>query len=98
LMASFELNWKTGDKLQALENIIELLDKHKENINRSFIAEIYFQIGKMDDGFRWLEKAVEIRGPSLIRFANSRHLNFLKKEPRIREIFKKINHPLYVDK
>ncbi len=98
LMSLFELNWKAGNKQQALECVIELLDKHKDTINRSFIAEIYFEMGKMEDGFRWLEKSVKIREPSLIRFASSRQLKSLKKAPRFREIFKKINHPMYVDK
>ncbi|MDP6306581.1 MAG: TIR domain-containing protein [Verrucomicrobiota bacterium] len=97
LISSIQINLKAGEKQQALEIFVELLDKHKDTINRSLIAQIYFHMGKMDDGFRWLEKSGEIKEPSLILFANSRHYQFLKKEPRFREIFKKINHPLYVD-
>ena len=97
LTSSIQVNWKAGEKQRALEIFVELLDKQKDTINRSFIAQIYFQMGKMDNGFRWLEKAAEIKEPSLVLFANSRHYQFLKKEPRFREIFKKINHPLYVD-
>ncbi|MDC0307475.1 hypothetical protein OAL17_00805, partial [bacterium] len=97
LTSSIQINWKAGEKQQALEIFVELLDKHKDTINRSLIAQIYFHMGKMDDGFRWLEKSGEIKEPSLILFANSRYYQFLKKEPRFREIFKKINHPLYAD-
>ena len=98
LVTLFELNWKAGNKEQALGYVIELLDKHKDMINRSLIAEIYFQMGKMDDGFRWLEKSAEIREPSLVLVANVRRNKNLNEEPRFREIFKKINHPMYVDK
>ena len=98
LVTLFELNWKAGNKVQALENVIELLDKHKDTINRSLIAEIYFQMENMDDGFRWLEKSAEIKEPSLVLVANGRQAKHLNEEPRFREIFKKINHPMYVDK
>ena len=47
--------------------------------------------------FRWLEKSAEIREPSLILFSNWRQYQSLKKEPRFRELYKKINHPIYVD-
>jgi len=99
VLSLFELNWKIGNKQKALEYVVELLDIHKDTINRSFIAEIYFEMGKLEDGLRWLEKSAEIREPTLLRFANDGpRFKFLKKEPRFREIFKKINHPLYVDK
>jgi len=97
LVTLFELSSKAGNKEQASEYVIELLDKYKDTINRSLIAEIYFQMGKMDDGFRWLEKSAEIREPSLVLLANGRQLKHLEKEPRFRKLFKKINHPLYLD-
>jgi len=99
LLSLFELNWKIGNKQKALEYVVELLDKHKDTINRSLIAEIYFEMGKLEDGLRWLEKSVEIREPTLLRFANDGpRFKYLQKEPRFQEIFKKINHPLYMDK
>jgi TolB-like protein len=97
LKSSIEVNWKAGEKQRALELFVDLLDKHKDTINRSLIADVYFRMGKMDDGFRWLEKSAEIREPSLILFSNWRKYQFLKKEPRFRELYKKINHPMYVD-
>ncbi|MEE2948452.1 MAG: TIR domain-containing protein, partial [Verrucomicrobiota bacterium] len=57
LLSLFELNWKIGNKQKALEYVVELLDKHKDTINRSLIAEIYFEMGKLEDGLRWLEKS-----------------------------------------
>ena len=99
LFSLFELNWKIGNKQKALEYVVELLDKHKDTINRSLIAEIYFEMGKLEDGLRWLEKSAEIREPTLLRFANDGpRFKYLQKEPRFREIFKNINHPLYMDK
>ena len=98
LTSSIELHWKAGEKQRALEIFVELLDKHKVTINRSLIAQIYFHMGKTDDGFRWLEKSAEIKEPSLILFANWRQYRFLNEEPRFRKIFKKINPPMYVDK
>ena len=97
LKSSIEVNWKAGEKQRALELFVDLLDKHKDTINRSLIADVYFRMGKMDDGFRWLEKSAEIREPSLILFSNWRQYQSLKKEPRFRELYKKINHPIYVD-
>ena len=98
LVGLFELNWKSGNKQLALEYVIELFDKHKESINRSYIAEVYFQMGKTDDGFRWLEKSAKIREPSFLRFANDlRRFQALKTNTRFRDLFKKINHPMYLD-
>ena len=97
LRSSIEVNWKAGEKHRALELFVELLDKHKDTINRSLIADVYFQMGKMDDGFRWLEKSAERREPTLIMYSNWRHNQNLKEAPRFRNVFKKINHPMYMD-
>ena len=94
----FELNWKTGNKQLALENVIELLDKHKNSISRSAIAEIYFEMGKTDDGLRWLEKSAEIKEPTFMHLANiGRRFRHLISNPHFRELYKKISHPMYVD-
>ena len=97
MRSSIEVNWKAGEKHRALELFVELLDKHKDTINRSLIADVYFQMGKMDDGFRWLEKSAERREPTLIMYSNWRHNQNLKEAPRFRNVFKKINHPMYMD-
>jgi len=98
IMGLFELNWKTGNKQLALENVVELLDKHKDYISRSAIAEIYFEMGKTNDGLRWLEKSAKIKEPTFMHLANiGRRFRHLISNPRFRQMYKKINHPLYVD-
>jgi len=98
IMGLFELNWKTGNKQLALENVVELLDKHKDYISRSAIAEIYFEMGKTNDGLRWLEKSSKIKEPTFMHLANiGRRFRHLISNPRFRQMYKKINHPLYVD-
>jgi hypothetical protein len=54
-------------------------------------------MGKTDDGYRWLEKSIQLRESFIFQLPTDPNFEELQKQPRFRELFKKINHPLYVD-
>ena len=93
----FEVHWRNGDREAAKDQLIELLDSYHNSFNKTRFAEIYFLMGKTDHAYRWLEKGFENRESTVPGYANDRKFLELRKQPRFRELFKKINHPLYVD-
>ena len=93
----FEVHWRNGDREAAKDQLIELLDSYHDSFIKTRFAEIYFLMGKTDHAYRWLEKGFESRESTVPGYANDRKFLELRKEPRFRELFKKINHPLYVD-
>ena len=95
--ALFEAHWRNGDREAAKDQLIELLDNYHDSLGKTHFAEIYFLMGKTDHGYRWLKKGFESRESTVPGYANDKKFLELRKEPRFRELFKKINHPLYVD-
>ena len=93
----FEVHWRNGDREAAKDQLIELLDSYHDSFIKTRFAEIYFLMGKTDHAYRWLEKGFENRESTVPGYANDRKFLELRKEPRFRELFKKISHPLYVD-
>ena len=93
----FDVHWRNGNREAAKDRLIELLDKYHNSFRKNHIAQIYFLMGKTDDGYRWLEKSIELRESFLFQLPTDPNFEELRKQPRFRELFKKINHPLYVD-
>jgi len=94
----FELYWQAGKKPEAMEQVIEILDRYYDSYEKSRFAELFFAMGKKENAYRWLEKAIEAKESTVPRLANTRELRNVQSEPRFREFYKKINHPMYVDK
>ena len=92
-----EVYWKMGDKEAAMEQVMELLDRYHDSFNKSHFADLYFIMGKPDHAYRWLEKAFEAKEGNVLFYGNLPMLKKYQQEPRFRELYKKINHPLYVD-
>ena len=93
----FEVHWRNGDREAAKDQLIELLDSYHDSLGKTLFAEIYFLMGKTDHAYRWLEKGFENRDSTVPGYADDRKFSELRKQPRFRELYKKINHPLYVD-
>ena len=49
-------------------------------------ARIYAWIGDSDKAFEWLEKAIELHGPELLRWVDSDTYKKIKSDPRWREL------------
>jgi hypothetical protein len=54
-------------------------------------------MGKPDHAYRWLQKAIEAKEGNVLFYGVLPNLKKYQQEPRFRELYKKINHPLYVD-
>jgi TolB-like protein len=93
----FELYWDSNDHEKALNCLIELLDKHHDTFQKTGFAHIYFTMDRPEDAYRWLQEAIEHRESSVPHYVADPSPKKYKSEPRFRELFKKINHPLYVD-
>jgi TolB-like protein/thioredoxin-like negative regulator of GroEL len=92
-----EMYWKTGDKEAAMEQMMVLLDQYHDSFNKSHFADLYFVMGKPDHAYRWLEKAFKAKEGHVLFYGNLPTLKKYQSQPRFRELYKKINHPLYVD-
>ncbi len=93
----FDVHWRNGNREAAKDRLIELLDKYHNSFRKNHVAQIYFLMGKTDDGYRWLEKSIQLRESFIFQLPVDPNFEELQKQPRFRELFKKINHPLYVD-
>jgi tetratricopeptide (TPR) repeat protein len=93
----FHLNWVAGDREKALNHFIELLDRYHDSYQKTEIAGIYFRLNQSNNAFRWLQKAVDDRETLVPLAAVEPAYKEFRSDTRFRELFKKINHPLYVD-
>jgi tetratricopeptide (TPR) repeat protein len=97
LQMLFELNWRSNNREKALRYFIELLDLHQDSIQSTVIAHLYFTMDEPENAYRWIQKAIDNR-ESLVTYTATDLLHQeYQSEPRFQELFKKINHPLYVD-
>jgi TolB-like protein/Flp pilus assembly protein TadD len=92
-----EVYWNIGDREAAMEQVIELLDRYHDSFRKAHFADLYFVMGKPEQAYRWLEKAIEAKEGNILFYGVLPTLKKYQKEPRFRELYKKINHPLYVD-
>ena len=97
LLTLFELYWKSNQREKAYSCLVELLDKHHGTFQKSHFGAIYFMLGQPEDAYRWFEKAIEEREPLVPHYATDPALRNYHSEPRFRELYKKINHPMFVD-
>jgi TolB-like protein/Tfp pilus assembly protein PilF len=92
-----EVYWNIGDREAAMEQVIELLDRYHDSFRKAHFADLYFVMGKPDHAYRWLQKAIEAKEGNVLFYGVLPNLKKYQQEPRFRELYKKINHPLYVD-
>ena len=92
-----EVYWNIGDREAAMEQVIELLDRYHDSFRKVHFADLYFVMGKPEQAYRWLEKAIEAKEGNVLFYGVLPNLKKYQQEPRFRELYKKINHPLYVD-
>ena len=97
LLTLFELYWNSNQREKAYSCLVELLDKHHDTFQKTHFGTIYFILDQPEDAYRWFEKAIEEREPLVPHYATDPTLKKFQSEPRFRELFKKINHPLYID-
>ena len=97
LQTLFNLYWKSNEREKAYECLVELLDKHHDTYQRTEFANIYFIMDRPEDAYCWLEKAIEQKESLVPHYATDPALRKYHSEPRFRELYKKINHPMFVE-
>ena len=92
----FEYYWRLGEREKAKDQLIFLLTRYETFSNTSF-AQLLYSIGDKEEAFRYLSKAFELNETQVLGVAvDPRQLEF-QSELKFREMFKKINHPLYIN-
>ena len=97
-MGLFKLYLKKGDQEAALNEFAEVVGYPKVTTeNCSTVAQLYYLLGKKELAYYWLEKSIANYEVLAIEMAAVKEVEEWQKEPRFRELYKKINHPMYVD-
>ena len=94
----FYLNWKANKREAALLYLVELLDLHKDTIQRLDIAKIYLTMDKPESAYRWIQQGIDDREPLVNNLATDPMFRNYHDDPRFRELFQQVNHPAYADK
>ena len=93
----FDLNWRENREAQALRCLVDLLDLHQGMVQHTEIARRYFAMDEPENAYRWLQWAIDRREPFVPLIPNFPNLKKYHSDSRFRELFKKINHPMYLD-
>ena len=97
-MGLFKLYLKKGDKQAALNEFAEVIGYPKVMTEKcGMVAQMYYLLGKKNLAYYWLEKSIANYEPLSIELSADTEFQDWQKEPRFREMYKKINHPMYVN-
>ncbi len=97
-MGLFKLYLKKGDKQAALNEFAEVIGYPKVMTEKcGMVAQMYYLLGKKTLAYYWLDKAIANYEPLSIELSADTEFQDWQKEPRFREMYKKINHPMYVN-
>jgi hypothetical protein len=94
----FNVHWARGDHELAKDQLLELHARFNDTFSKARFAELYFIMGMEEIAYELLEKSIESKeGPSYFTAVVPSMKEF-QQQTRFRELFKRINHPAYVDK
>jgi len=97
-MGLFKLYLKKGAREAAFDEFAEIVGYPKVTTeNCGAVAQLYYLLGKDELAYYWLEKSIANYEVLAIEMAAIKEFEDWQKEPRFREMYKKINHPMYVD-
>ena len=98
-MGLFKLYLKKGAREAALNEFAEIVGYPKVTTeNCGAVAQLYYLLGKKELAYHWLEKSIANFEVLAIEMGALKEFEDWQKEPRFREMYKKINHPMYLDK
>ena len=60
---------------------------------KTSIALLCFELGEIDQGFEWLEKAYEERDTVMIRLKVNPQFDKVRSDPRFKAMLKRMNFP-----
>ena len=82
----------------AKNELLELHVRYNDSFRMARFAELYFVMGMEEIAYELLEKSIEAKeGPAYFTAVIPSMKKF-QQQPRFRELFKKINHPVYLEK
>ena len=93
----FDLNWRANSREKALRYFIDLQDLHHNSFQNIGVAELFFTMNEPENAYRMIQRAIENKESLVPNLSTHPDFKKFQSEPRFRELFKKINHPLYVD-
>ena len=82
----------------AKDQLIELHARFNDSLGKARFAELYFTMGKEDIAYKWLEESIESREGPVFFTAVVPSMKKYQAQPRFRELFRKINHPAFMEK
>ena len=93
----FECYWRLDENEKAKDQLIFLLSRHHESFPKAIFAHLFYSMGEKEEAFRWLSMAFELNETQVLDIGvNPRHSEF-QSELKFREMYKKINHPMYIN-
>ena len=93
----FNVHWAAGNRELAKDQLIELHARFPDSLAKARFAELYFTMGKEDLGYEWLEKGIEAKEGVVLFTSVIPSMKKYQSQPRFHELFKRINHPLYLE-
>jgi len=79
---------KKGEVQRMLDDWIK--QSEKEHVPPYHIAWLYLVLGKNDQGFKWLDKAVKERDSELLNLKVDPRLDPIRSDPRFKALLKKV--------
>ena len=80
-----------GEENQGRAFLRQLEALPEDLLATQFIADLYADLGDLDECFRWLEKTVETREISMARWRLDPRLEHVRRDPRFQTLLKKMN-------
>jgi TolB-like protein/lipoprotein NlpI len=94
----FNVHWAAGDHELAKDQLVELHARFHDKLSKARFAELYFIMGKEDIAYEWLEESIASKEGPVFFTAVIPSMKKFQAQPRFRELFRKINHPVYANK
>jgi tetratricopeptide (TPR) repeat protein len=82
-------HFKLGNEKKASDNLKTLVEEEAEGAAFN-IAQVLSQMGRADEAFEWLDKAIETRDPGITGTAIDPLLDPIREDPRMAEILDRI--------
>jgi tetratricopeptide (TPR) repeat protein len=80
---------KRTDAQNVLRDLIKLASENYFSAYK--ISALYFALDEKDQGFKWMEKAIEEKDPVLIYLSTDPLFDEVRPDPRFKDLLKKIN-------
>jgi eukaryotic-like serine/threonine-protein kinase len=85
-----------GDKGNALQRLDRLISRNQaEQLHPYTFVSPYCALGRLDEAFQWMEKALEQRDPAFVNLFTAESLDTLRADPRFGKLLTKFGFEKY---